>query len=146
MRRCVLSRVWLFGAPWTVACQSSLSVGFSRQEYWSRLPFPPSGDLPNQGSNPCLLHLLHWQVGSLPLAPPGNHLYFNKEKRLSSTNHLYSILASWGLESWCYTPKKIFSFFSFLFLQRQNSISRHATPSWLFHISLVIVAPDTVSQ
>ena len=115
MRRCVLSHVRLFAAPWTVACQASLSVGFSRQEYWSRLPFPPPGDLPDQGSSPRLLHLLHWQLGSLPLAPPGNQLHFNKEKRLSSTNHLYSLLGSWGLESWCYTPKKIFSFFFFLF-------------------------------
>ena len=34
--------------PWTVACQASLSMGFSRQEYWSGLPFPSPGDLPNQ--------------------------------------------------------------------------------------------------
>ena len=38
-----LSRVWLFAIPWTVACQAFLSMGFSRQEYWSGLPFPPSG-------------------------------------------------------------------------------------------------------
>ena len=35
--------------PWTVACQTSLSVKFSRQEYWSRLPFPPPGDFPDPG-------------------------------------------------------------------------------------------------
>ena len=40
-------------------------MGFSRQEYWSGLPFPSPGSLPNQGSNPCLLH---WQVDSLPLS------------------------------------------------------------------------------
>ena len=40
---------------------------FSRQEYWSVLPGPPPGDLPNPG----ILCLLHWQVGPLPLAPPG---------------------------------------------------------------------------
>ena len=45
--------------------------GFSRQEYWSGLPCPPPGDLPDQGSNLCLLCLLHWQAGSLLLAPPG---------------------------------------------------------------------------
>ena len=38
--------------PWTVACQASLSMGFSRQEYWSGLPFPSSGDLPNPGIEP----------------------------------------------------------------------------------------------
>ena len=45
--------------PWTVACQAPLSMGFSRQEYWSGLPFPFPGDLPNPGtkqSNPGLLH------------------------------------------------------------------------------------------
>ena len=44
-----LSRVWLFVTPWTVAHQDPLSMGFSRQEYWSRLPFPSPGDLPDAG-------------------------------------------------------------------------------------------------
>ena len=57
--------------PWTVAHQAPLSMGFSRQEYWSGLPCPSPGDLPTQGSNPCLVRLLHWQAGSLPLVPPG---------------------------------------------------------------------------
>ena len=38
--------------PWTVACQAHLSMGFSRQEYWSGLPFPSLGDLPNPGIKP----------------------------------------------------------------------------------------------
>ena len=54
-----------------VAQQSPLSMGFSRQEYSSGLLCPPPGDLPTQRWNPRLLHLLHWQVGSLPLVPPG---------------------------------------------------------------------------
>ena len=44
-----LSRVQLFATPWTVAHQAFLSVGFSRQEFWSGVPFPPPGDLPNPG-------------------------------------------------------------------------------------------------
>ena len=36
----LLSRVWLFATPWTIACQAPLCMGFSKQEYWSRLPFP----------------------------------------------------------------------------------------------------------
>ena len=44
-----LSRVQLSVTPWTVVHQASLSVGFSRREYWSGLPFPPSGDLPDPG-------------------------------------------------------------------------------------------------
>ena len=43
------SRVQLFVTPWTVACQAPLSMGFSRQEYWSGLPRPPPGDLPKPG-------------------------------------------------------------------------------------------------
>ena len=43
------SRVWFFVTPWTLADQAPLFMGFSRQKYWSALPFPPSGDLPNLG-------------------------------------------------------------------------------------------------
>ena len=47
-----LSRVCLFATPWTVAHQAPPSMGFSRQEYWSGLPFPSPGDLPNPGIEP----------------------------------------------------------------------------------------------
>ena len=73
MCACVLSRfslVQLFVTPWTVAFQPPLSTAFSRQEYWSGLPLPPPGDLPDPGLEPrartCVLCLLHWQAGSLP--------------------------------------------------------------------------------
>ena len=48
----VLSRIRLFAASWTVARQDPLPLEFSRQEYWSGLPFPPPGDLPNPGIKP----------------------------------------------------------------------------------------------
>ena len=47
-----LSRVRLFATSWTVACQAPPSMGFSRQEYWSGLPFPSPGHLPNPGIKP----------------------------------------------------------------------------------------------
>ena len=47
---CLLSRVWLFETPRTVACQAPLSMGFPRQEYWSGLLFPPPGGLPHAGT------------------------------------------------------------------------------------------------
>ena len=50
-----LSRVRLFVTPWTVAYQASQSMEFSRQEYWSGLPFPSPGDLPNPGIEPMSL-------------------------------------------------------------------------------------------
>ena len=59
--------------PWTVACQAPLSMGFSRQEYWSRLPFPSPGDLPNPGIEPGSPAL---QADSLPnelQGKPGQH-------------------------------------------------------------------------
>ena len=45
-----LRRVWLFATPWTVAYQVPLSMGFSRQEYWSGFPFPSAGALPDPGT------------------------------------------------------------------------------------------------
>ena len=53
---CVLSHAQLFVITWTVALQAPLSMGFPRQEDWSRLPFPSPGDLPNPGIEPGLLH------------------------------------------------------------------------------------------
>ena len=63
---CAFSHVRLFMTPWTVALQAPLSMGFSRQEYWSGLPFPP-GDLPDLWIKPMTLCLLHRQADSLPL-------------------------------------------------------------------------------
>ena len=63
-----LSHVWLFAIPWTVVNQASLSMGFSRQENWSGLPFPFSGDLPDPGIKPRSPAL---QADTLPSEPPG---------------------------------------------------------------------------
>ena len=66
---------------WTVAHQAPLSVGFSRQEYWSGLPCPSPGDLPSPKIKLLLLCLLHRQVDSLPLALP------RKPKRKRKKRH-----------------------------------------------------------
>ena len=67
-----LSHVQLFMTLWTVAHQTPQSLGFSRQEYWRELPFLSPGHYPDPGIKPiCLLRLLQWQAGSLPLVPPG---------------------------------------------------------------------------
>ena len=63
------SRVQLFGTPWTIAHQAPPSMEFSRQKYWSGLPFPSPGDLPNQGIEPGSPTL---QADTLPSKPPGN--------------------------------------------------------------------------
>ena len=99
---CMLNRfhgVWLFATPWTVACQDALSVGFSRQEHWSGLPFPSPGDLPNPGIEPRSPAL---QADALTSEPPGKPERKNKaySTRYSqavshpSTNQAWPCLAS----------------------------------------------------
>ena len=62
-------------APWTVACQPPLSMGFYRQEYWSGLTFPSPGNLPDPGIKPGSPAL---QADSLSSDPPGKPDIFNK--------------------------------------------------------------------
>ena len=64
----VLSHVRLFVNPWTVAQLAPLSMGFSRQECWSGVPFPSPGDLPDLGIEPRSPAL---QADALPSEPPG---------------------------------------------------------------------------
>ena len=78
---CVLSHfspVRLFVILWTAAHQAPLSMGFSRPEYWSGLPYPPPRDLPNQGIKPQSPTL---QADSLPAEPQGKpHLDLSSEE------------------------------------------------------------------
>ena len=77
-----LSRVQLFVIPWTVVYQASLSMGFSRPEYWSGLPFPSPGDLPDLGielMSPAL------QADALPSEPPG--------KPFNSVQYSHSVIS-----------------------------------------------------
>ena len=72
MLECVLShfsRVQLVATQQTIACQAPLSMGFSRQEFWSGLPFPSPGDLPDEGIEPGSSVL---QADSLPLSHWGS--------------------------------------------------------------------------
>ena len=73
-----LSRVWLFETPWTVAHLALLSMGFSRQEYWSGLPFPSPGNLPNPGIKPRSPAL---QAGALTLSILGKNKFQSINKR-----------------------------------------------------------------
>ena len=70
----LLSHVLLFVTPWTIAHQVPLTMEFSQQEYWSGLPFPSQGHLPDPGIEP----VLHWQAGSSSLTHQGSpliHIY-----------------------------------------------------------------------
>ena len=88
---CVLvtQRVQLFATPLTVAHQAPLSMGFSRQEYWSGLPFPSPGDLPDPVTEPRSPTL---QADPVPSELPGKHIlcvYYNK-KNLTGLPWWYS--------------------------------------------------------
>ena len=67
-----LSHVQLFATPWSVACQVPLSMELSGQEYWSGLPFPPPGDLPNPVIEP--MFLAFPAVAIFATMPPRNLL------------------------------------------------------------------------
>ena len=81
-----LSCVWLFATPWTVACPAPPSMGFSRQEYWSELPFPSPGDLLNPWIKPSFSAL---QVDSLPSEASGKPKRVLRRKK-SWGSHQYS--------------------------------------------------------
>ena len=95
-----LSCVRLFVAPWTVGHQAPLSMEFPRQEYWSGLPLPPPGDLPDPGIEPGSPAL---QVDSLPSEPPRNPIYHNTivliishyNTMISRKNHYYHHFADY---------------------------------------------------
>ena len=79
------SRVWLFATLWTTAHQALLSMGFSRQEYWSGLPCPPPWDLSDPGIEPSSPAFPAMQVDSLPLSHQGSPWNtFTGNKRSSS--------------------------------------------------------------
>ena len=84
---CVLSRfscVWLCVILWTVACQSSLSMGFSKREYWSGLPCPPPRNLPDPGVEPASPAAPCIAGGFFTTEPPEN-----PSSPHSSTHHLF---------------------------------------------------------
>ena len=71
----LLSHVLLLATPWTVARQAPPSVGFPGQEYWSGLPFPSPGDLPNLGVEPASLVSAVLVGGLFTAVPPGMPIY-----------------------------------------------------------------------
>ena len=78
-------QVPLFATLRTVAHQAPLSMGFSRQEYRSLLPYPPPGDLPDPGMEPgSLTCFLHWQAGFLLLLTPGKPKNIHQGETLGS--------------------------------------------------------------
>ena len=102
-----LSRVRLFATPWTVAYQALPSMGFSRQEGWSGLPFPSPGDLPNPGIEPGSPAL---QADALSSKPKMPNYFVNKGRSSqghgSSSGHVWmwelDYKESWVLKNLCF--------------------------------------------
>ena len=95
------SSIQLSATPWTVAHQAPLSMGFSRQEYWSGLPCPPSGDLPDSGIKLASLMsltspVLAGELSTIPATWETNHLLLNIVKSLKFGNN-FSFLCFWSL-------------------------------------------------
>ena len=86
-----LSPVQLFATPWTIAYQAPPSMGFSRQEYWSGLPFPPPGDLLEPGIEPGSPAL---QVDALPSEPPGNPDLTEKQHEIQGLRGYRRVISS----------------------------------------------------
>ena len=113
------SRVWLFATLWTIACQFLLSMGFSRQEYWSQLPCTPPRDLPNPGIEPtfsfisCIGKWVFFIFYFLPLVRPGPWLalkdapsdslpcFFKSSKRLLAFSWISIKLSR--TQCWCWS-------------------------------------------
>ena len=87
------SCVWLFATLCTVVHQAHLSMRFSRQVYWSGLHTLLQGIFLTQGSNPCLLCLLYWQMGSLLLTPPRKPPIKYSSGQL--LNHVWLFVTPW---------------------------------------------------
>ena len=121
--------------PWTVARQAPLSMGFSRQEYWSKLRALLQGIFPTQGSNLHLLHLLHWQVGSLSLAPSGKpywcgRLFFTRNTNEKVMWQLQGSLHKRQSHSAC---ALFFPFLFFSYLVRKADRTHEALDAVLSH-------------
>ena len=125
---CVLthfSHVRLFAVLWIVACQAPLSTGFSRQEYWMGGHAPLQGIFPTQGLNPCLLCLLNWQAGCLPLVPPGKrNLSMTAFKETSTSLYCYKKL-----------NRNVAIFFCLIFLSLYLTWNINA--GWLYNWNII---------
>ena len=109
LNACVLSCVWLFATTWTVAHKAPLSMEFSRQEYWSGLPFPSPGNLSDPGIKPesptlpaywRLSETLHmWQKSLISIS-----CFYNYYQISSSHVWMWELdyKESWVLKNWCF--------------------------------------------
>ena len=80
-----------FATPWTVTCQAPHSLGFPRQKYWSTLPFPTPGDLPDLGIEPVSPALAGRLFTILPPGKPGLYVNCNKTQCILNIAMIYNV-------------------------------------------------------
>ena len=114
----MFSHIQFFATPWIVVHQAPLSMGFPRQEYWSRLPFPSPGDLPNPGTGPAfpVSPILAGEFFTTePSRKPPGYLWLSVKSRVPETSYFqvcplnaYSGMIEnfhkegWGPKNWCF--------------------------------------------
>ena len=125
------SRAQLFVTLWTIAHQAPPSMGFSRQEYWSGLPFPSPGDLPNPGIEPRSPTL---QADALTSAPPGKPL----EMRIGEIKWLLPF--TWYLLGLC-LPLPLLCQFGSVLHSSLSSFFIPLLPSFFPSLLMVIFLP-----
>ena len=105
---CVLSHfshVWLFATPWTVVCQTPLSVGILRARILQWVAMPSSRIFLTQELNLCLLGLLHWQAGTLPWISPGKPIFYSKYDSLPAV--ITPVKWWWGTEHYMQREQQV---------------------------------------
>ena len=130
------SHVRLFVTPRTVTHQPPLSMGVSRQAYWSGFPCPSSEDPPDPGLKSLLPDLLHWQANSLPLALPGKPLlntYFFLKKSIC----IPLCTTSWKVLKWINKVDTFQEVRNKLHLQRDKA-ARADLRGWRIYYKLLI--------
>ena len=123
-----------FAISWTVAQQAPLSMEFSRQEYWSRLPFPSPGYYPNLGIKPVYPTLQADSLPSEPSGKPSNITYFKYYIIVIKCTNIY--ICKW----WVYSINLITLHYNYFLYQYQN-INKTSFKlfhnRWLFHTQYV---------
>ena len=132
-----------FVTLWTVACQALQSMGFSRQEYWSGLPCPPPGDLPNPGIKSTVpaapaLQADSLLLGSQPPGKPKNYLFINRFSIVNSTLYLYSVEKIWKKKKTKKNTQWLLYVEKYIKITSPKLIFR--TPSSVSNISIIIQA------
>ena len=135
------SHVRLFATPWTVACQAPLSMGFSRQKYWSGLPFLSPGDLPHPGIEPGSPSLEAAALISEPPEKPTFRLILLELRSVCScsvVSHVRLFVTPWTAARQASLSSTI-SWSLLKFMSIESVISLDVIYSWMFSLTARLV-------